>query len=273
MATNITLKLDRDLLFFDTETTGLNVVKDRILQLAMIKYPKNGSSPQEWSKLINPGIPISEESMSIHGITPAMLANQPTFRQLAQEIFDFIGDADLAGYNSNRFDVPLLMEEFDRVGLFFDVAQRRLIDAQRIFYRMEPRTLRAAYRYYCQEELTDAHDALADVRATVQVFFGQLERYNGQDLIDEDGQRIANPIVPDVKVLHKFINDPTIADTTQRLRYDDKRTLLFNFGKYLNQPVEVVFKREPNYYHWMIERDFSVQTKRLIQQVWQSMQK
>ncbi|HFC01188.1 MAG TPA: 3'-5' exonuclease, partial [Phaeodactylibacter sp.] len=167
--------LDRDLCFFDIESTGLSVVRDKIVQIAIIKYPKNGGEPIELSMLINPGIPISEEAMSVHGITPKMLSNQPTFQQAARKLMDFIGDADLAGYNSNRFDVPMLMEEFARVGMELDMTNRRTIDVQRIFYKMEPRTLSAALKYYTGKKIENAHDALADVRATVDVLKGQLE--------------------------------------------------------------------------------------------------
>src|SRR5690606_22678998 len=153
--------LDRDIVFFDVESTGLNVVRDRILQLAMIKYRKAGGEPEEWSMLINPGVPIPAESTAVHGITNEDVANEPGFAELAPRIHSFIGDADLAGYNSNRFDIPILMEEFERAGIRFDISERRTIDVQRIFYKMEPRTLKAAYRFYCNSDLVDAHDALA----------------------------------------------------------------------------------------------------------------
>ena len=201
------LNLTRDLAFFDIESTGLNVLKDRIIQLAVLKYPKDGSDPIEYNRLINPGIPISEEAMAVHGITPDMLRNKPTFQQISQEIFDFLNDADLAGYNSNRFDVPLLLEEFARVGIEFDLSKRRTIDVQRIFYKMEPRTLRAALKFYSNKELLDAHDALADVKATADVLFGQLKMYENVDLIDEDGNIIEKPIKNDMQVLHEFTND------------------------------------------------------------------
>ena len=168
------LNLNRDLCFFDLEATGLNVIRDRIVQIAIIKYSKKDKPPEELTMLINPGIPISEEAMEVHGITPKMLSNKPTFQQVGQKIFDFIGNSDLAGYNSNRFDVPMLMEEFARIGIEFDVSKRRLIDVQRVFYKMEPRTLKAALRFYCGKELENAHDALADVQATIDVFKGQL---------------------------------------------------------------------------------------------------
>lgn len=258
------LNLDRDIVFFDVETTGLNVVRDRIVQIALIKLPKNGQDPVELSTLVNPGIPISEESMAIHGITPKDLANKPSFRQLAQKIWDFIGDADLAGYNSNRFDVPMLMEEFSRVGLEFDISKRRLIDVQRIFYKMEPRTLKAAYRLYCGKEMTDAHDALADVQATLEVFKGQLKAYEGKDLLDEDGNLIPAPIKNDMQALHDFTNDLNFLDATQKLRVQLDGTVVFNFGKYNGQPVRDILAKDKNYYFWILEKEFSSQVKQII---------
>ncbi|MBK9338249.1 MAG: 3'-5' exonuclease [Lewinellaceae bacterium] len=265
--------LDRDIVFFDVETTGLNVVRDRIVQIALIKLFKNGNPPAEFSTLVNPGIPISEESMAIHGITPKDLANKPTFQQLAQKIWDFIGNADLAGYNSNRFDVPMLMEEFARVGMEFDVSKRRLLDVQRIFYKMEPRTLKAAYRLYCGKELTDAHDALADVRATLDVFRGQLTMYEGKDLLDEDGNIIPAPIKNDIQALHDFTNDLNFLDATQRIRVQPDGTLIFNFGKYNGQPVKDVLARDKNYYHWILEKEFSSQVKQIVKQLMREIEK
>jgi DNA polymerase III subunit epsilon len=264
---NIQINLDRDLVFFDVETTGLNVIRDRIVQIALVKLHKNGQPQTELSMLINPGIPISEESMQIHGITPKDLANKPVFQQVAQKIWDFIGDSDLAGYNSNRFDVPMLMEEFARVGMEFDVSKRRLLDVQRIFYKMEPRTLKAAYRFYCGQELTDAHDALADVKATIDVFKGQLNTYEGKDLIDEDGNVVPAPIKNDVQTLHTFTNDLNFLDATQKLRVQPDGVVVFNFGKYAGQPVREVFLKEKNYFHWMLEREFSSQVKQIIRQI------
>jgi DNA polymerase III subunit epsilon len=261
------IKLERDLVFFDVETTGLNVVRDRILQIGLVKLHKNGQPDEEISMLINPGIPISEESMSIHGITPKDLANKPTFQQVAQKLWDFIGNADLAGYNSNRFDVPMLMEEFARVGMEFEIDKRRLIDVQRIFYKMEPRTLKAAYRLYCGKELTDAHDALADVKATLDVFKGQLQRYDGVDLYDEEGATISAPIKNDIQALHDFTNDMNFLDATQRLKVDHNGVIVFNFGKHIGQPVAEVLKKEKNYANWIMEKDFSSQVKQIIKRI------
>jgi DNA polymerase-3 subunit epsilon len=265
------LNLTRDLVFFDLETTGLNVIRDKIVQIALIKLHKNGAPPVEYTTLVNPGIPISEESMAIHGITPADLRNKPTFQQIAEKVHEFIGDADLGGYNSNRFDIPMLMEEFARVGMELDISKRRLIDAQRIFYKMEPRTLKAAYRLYCQKELTDAHDALADVRATIEVFQGQLQMYDGKDLMDEEGNTIPAPIQNDIQALHDFTNDLNFLDVTQKLKAQADGVVVFNFGKYAGQSVKEVFKKEPNYYHWMMEREFSSQVKQMIKEIYKSM--
>ena len=267
------LNLDRDLVFFDVETTGLNVIRDRIIQLAMVKMLKNGQPPLEMSMLINPGIPISEESMQIHGITPKDLANKPTFGQVAQKIWDFIGHSDLAGYNSNRFDIPMLMEEFARVGMEFDISKRRLIDVQRIFYKMEPRTLRAAYRLYCGRELEDAHDALADVKATLEVFKGQLRTYQDKDLLDEDGNTVPAPIKNDMQALHDFTNDLNFLDATQKLRVQPDGKIIFTFGKYMNQEVKEVLRKEKNYGHWIMEKEFSSQVKQIIKQIMKEMEK
>jgi len=263
----IKINLDRDLVFFDVETTGLNVIRDRIIQIAMVKLHKNGKPDEELSMLINPGIPIAEEAMKVHGITPKDLANKPTFAQVAQKIQDFIGNADLGGYNSNRFDVPMLMEEFARVGMEFDISKRRLIDAQRIFYKMEPRTLVAAYRFYCQKELEGAHDALADVRATLAVFKGQIKTYEGKDLLDEDGNTIPTPIKNDMQTIHEFTNDLNFVDATQKLRVQSDGTVVFNFGKFAGEPVKTVLAREKHYASWILEKEFSSQVKQYIKQV------
>ncbi len=261
------LNLTRDLVFFDVETTGLNVLRDRILQIALIKYPKGGGEPKELSMLINPSIPIAPDAMAIHGITPKDLANKPTFGQVAQQIFDFIGNADLGGYNAARFDIPMLMEEFARVGLELDVTKRRIIDAQRIFYKMEPRTLKAALRFYCQKELEDAHDALADVRATVDVFKGQLAYYEGKDLYQEEGKVIETPIKNDMQVIHDFTNDLNTVDVTNRLKYDHKGDIVFNFGKYQGQLVSDVLQKDKQYYHWIQEKEFSAQVKQIVKRI------
>jgi len=258
------LNLNKDLCFFDIESTGLNVLRDRILQLAIIKFQKNSNQPEELSMLINPGIPISEEAFQVHGISAKDLSNKPVFAQVADKIFKFIGDADLAGYNSNRFDIPMLVEEFARVGIDFDMAKRRTIDVQRIFYKMEPRTLKAAVRFYCQKDLINAHDALSDVRATISVFEGQLEKYVGKEVENEDGLLGPSPIKPDIQQLHDFTNDLRFLDATQKLRVEKDGTVVFNFGKYEGKPAGEVLYKDKNYYNWIITKEFSTQVKQAV---------
>ncbi len=264
---NLDMPLDRDLCFLDIESTGLNVIRDRILQIGIVKFFADGRPPAEMYMLINPGVPISEEALSVHGISHKDVANKPTFQQVAQKLFDFIGNADLAGYNSARFDIPMLMEEFDRAGLHFDMDKRRSIDVQRIFYKMEPRTLKAALKYYCDQEMPDAHDALADVRATIDVFKGQLAKYKGVDYVDEDGQVEKSPIKKNVAALHEFTNDLRFVDATQKMKYDLNGNIVFNFGKYVGQPVGKVLAKDKQYYHWMLSKEFSSQVKQIIQRL------
>ena len=259
--------LDRDLCFFDIESTGLNVIRDRIIQIAIIKYFKKGKEPEELSLLINPGIPISEEAMAVHGILPKDLANKPVFAQVADKINEFIGNADLAGYNSNRFDIPILMEEFARVGIEFDVSKRRTIDVQRIFYKMEPRTLHAALKFYCDKELTNAHDALSDVRATIDVLKGQLTKYEGIDFKNGDGEVTAAPVKNDMQAIHDFTNDFNTIDATQRLKYNKDKVVVFNFGKYVGKPVAKTLLKDKQYYHWILNKEFSSQVKQIVKQL------
>ncbi|MCI4650054.1 3'-5' exonuclease [Phaeodactylibacter sp.] len=259
--------LDRDLIFFDLEATGLSVVRDRIIQIAMVKYPKKGGEPQELSMLINPGIPISEEAMEVHGITPKDVANKPTFQQVAEEIHNFIGNADLAGYNSNRFDIPMLMEEFDRVGIEFSIDNRRTIDVQRIFYKMEPRNLKAAVRFYCNKEMENAHDALADVYATIDVFKGQLEKYRGVDYEDDDGNITPTPVTNDMQVVHDFTNDLRYVDATQKMKYDIDGSIVFSFGKYNGKPVGETLSKDKQYFNWILNKEFSSQVKQIVKRL------
>lgn len=259
----IKFNIKKPLVFFDIEATGLNVVRDRIVQIALIKYSPEKENPEELEMLINPGIPISEEAMAIHGITPDIVRNKPTFEQVAQKIYDFIGNADLAGYNSDRFDIPMLMEEFFRAGLDFDIEQRNLIDVQKIFYKMEPRTLKAAYAHYCGKVLEDAHDALADVKATVAVLGGQLQMYEGKDYKDGDGVITPAPIQNDIPAIAKFLHDGNMLDVTQKLRMSPTGDIVFNFGKYIGKPAGRIMYEDRQYYHWIQEKEFSAQVKKL----------
>ncbi len=269
----IELNLKKDLVFFDIESTGLNVIRDRIVQIALMKYTKSQSEPLEMELLINPGMPISEESMAIHGITPEMLKNKPTFAQVGQQIYDFIGDADVAGYNSDRFDVPMLMEEFARIGLDFDIGTRNLIDVQKIFYKMEPRTLKAALALYCGKELEDAHNAMSDVKATADVFKGQLIKYQNQDHIDGDGHVTPTPIVNDIPKIAEFLYDNGSLDVTQRLRYDVNGTIVFNFGKHIGKPVAKTLYEDRQYYFWILEKEFSYQVKKIVKKLLEDYEK
>lgn len=264
---DVKFNLDRDIVFFDIESTGLNVMKDRIVQIALIKYKKDGSEPIEKELLVNPGIPISAESMAIHGITPDKVANKPTFIQVAHEINDFIGDADLSGYNSDRFDIPMLMEEMARAGIDFDTEQRRTIDVQKIFYKMEPRTLVAALKHYCGKTLEDAHDALADVRATVDVLKGQLVMYKETDYVDGDGYTTERPIKNDMGAIAKFIGDTRTVDATQRFKYNHQGVIVFNFGKYVGKPAAELLYKDRQYLNWILEKDFSTQVKKIVKKI------
>ncbi|MBY5956652.1 3'-5' exonuclease [Membranicola marinus] len=256
--------LDRDLVFLDIESTGLHVIHDRIIQLALIKYQKGKEEPEEYTVLVNPGREISEESISIHGITPEMVADKPFFKEVAREVHSFIGSADLAGYNSNRFDVPMLMEELDRAGIPLDMSERRTIDVMRIFTKMEPRNLAAALKFYTGQELENAHDALEDVRATVKVLHGQLDRYADTPYDDGDGN-ISKPVQNDMQALHDFTTDLRFADVTQKLKYDLDGQVVFNFGKYNGQPVGKFLYKDRQYLGWMLNKDFSYQVKDIIQ--------
>lgn len=257
--------LDKDLIFFDLETTGGDVYKDRIIQAALIKYPKDGSAPIERNYMVNPMQPINEEAIKVHGITDEMVKNCPPFKLIAVELLDFIGDADLAGYNSNRFDIPLLIEEFARTGLAFTLDGRRLIDAMQIFFKMEPRTLRAALKFYCGKELTEAHDALADTRATVEVFAGQLKYYENTDWTDiQTGMVYESPVKNDMQAIHNFINgNDKRVDLTGRFVRNDEGLITFNFGNQKGHPAH----EHPNVLRWIIEKDFPLQVKEIARAI------
>lgn len=265
---DIELNIEKDIVFFDVEATGLNVLKDRIIQIALVKFTKDKKEPVEKVYFINPGIPISEEAIAIHGITPQMLENKPSFKQVADEIYAFIEDADLGGYNSDRFDIPMLIEEFHRSGIHFSLDNRKLIDVQKIFYKMEPRTLKAAFKFYCGSEMTDAHDALADVRATIDVLKGQISMYKDSDYTNNEGKIIEKPVQNDMHLLAEFTSSDGMLDVTQRLKYNARGEIIFNFGKYIGQPVRQVFHLERNYYTWIMEKEFSAQVKHIVDKIY-----
>lgn len=248
------LNLERPLAFIDLETTGVNVGSDRIVEIAILKINPDGSRTMRTHR-VNPEMPISAESVNIHGISNEDVATEPTFGDLAPSLFKFLFDCDLAGYNSNKFDVPMLVEEFFRVGVEFDFQERKLVDVQNIFHKMEQRTLKAAYRFYCDKSLENAHSAEADITATYEVLEAQLERY-------EDLQT-------DVLFLSEFSRFHNAADIMGRIVYNEDGVEVFNFGKNKGVPVEDVFTREPGYYGWLLNGDFPRSTKKVFEDIMQ----
>ena len=261
----IRLKLSRPIAFFDLETTGTNVVTDRIVEISIFRVMPDGSS-DSMTRLVNPTIPIPAEVTAIHGIKDADVANAPTFAQLAPSLDAFLKNCDLSGYNSNKFDVPMLIEEFLRCDIQFDIKKRRLVDVQNIFHKMEPRTLKAAYKFYCGKELIGAHEAEADTKATYEILLAQIERYEGVTYEDRDG-KISTPVVNDIQALHDFSYNHRNADLVGHIGYNRQGKEIFQFGKHKNRTVEDVFTAEPQYYDWMMKADFPLSTKHVIQQI------
>jgi DNA polymerase-3 subunit epsilon len=251
------LNIQRPLAFFDLETTGINVSNDRIVEIAILKVLPNGKE-MSYKKRINPTIPIAPEATAVHGISNEDVKDEPTFADLAMEINLFLMDCDLAGYNSDRFDIPMLMEEFLRAKVRFDLEERRLIDVQTIFHLMEQRTLSAAYKFYCKKKLVDAHSAMADVSATYEILQSQLDMYPN--------------LKNDVAYLSQFTRkNAKFADLNGRVAYNKKGEEVFNFGKFKNVTVREAFIKEPGYYHWMMNGDFPQYTKIVITKIWKSM--
>lgn len=249
------LNLSNPLAFFDIEATGLTISRDRIVEIAIIKINPDGSK-EEFSSLVNPEMEIPKEVIEIHGITNEKVKNSPTFAQLANELVTFLKDADLAGYNSNKFDIPILAEELLRVGNDFDLSSKKFIDVQNIFHKMEQRTLAAAYQFYCNKEIENAHSALADTQATFEVLFSQLEKY------------------PDLKADVSFLADFSrghhgdIVDFAGRLAKNEQGNIVYNFGKHKGKTVEEVTKIEPGYYGWFVSdtTDFPSFTKKKLKE-------
>ncbi|SMC95539.1 3'-5' exonuclease [Pedobacter africanus] len=260
------LNLKRPLAFFDLETTGVNVGADRIVEIAILKAMPDGSELIKTMR-INPEMPIPLHSSLIHGIYDEHVANEPTFKTVAAELAEFIGDADLAGYNSNRFDIPVLLEEFLRAGVDLDMTDRKFVDVQNIFHQMEQRTLRAAYRFYCDKDIVNAHSAEADIKATYEVLLAQIERYKDAKFEDKQGQ-ISRPVQNDVDALHVFTNMNKPVDFAGRMVFNENEEEIFNFGKHKGKTVEQVFDIEPSYYAWMKQGDFPLYTKKKLDEIW-----
>ena len=265
------LNLTKPIVFFDLETTGIQVGSDHIVQICLLKINPD-SSEDVRTYLVRPvdtkgkTVHIPEETTAIHHITDAMVASQRSFPEMAQEIADFIGDSDLAGYNSNKFDVPLLVEEFLRAGVDFSLENRNLVDVQNIFHRMEQRTLVAAYKFYCGRNLDGAHSADADTYATYEVLKAQLDRYKDVPFVDHDGKE-SFPVVNDIKALSSFSGNPQWADLVGHIGYDSAHREGLNFGQYKGRTLEQVFTQEPSYYDWMMKADFPLSTKRVVMDV------
>ncbi|MFC3197395.1 exonuclease domain-containing protein [Parapedobacter deserti] len=261
------LKLRRPLAFFDLETTGVNISADRIVEISILKVSPDGSEMVKTLK-INPQMPIPLSSSLFHGIYDEDVRDAPTFKDVAVELADFIGDADLAGYNSNKFDIPMLMEEFIRADVEFSLDGRFFVDVQNIFHQMEQRTLKAAYNFYCGKNLDNAHSAEDDVKATYEVLKSQLERYQGVEWEDKAGNK-STPVVNDVEALHRFTNLSRPVDFAGRMVFNEHGDEVFNFGKHKGRTVEEVFAVEPSYYSWMMQGDFPLYTKKCLDKVWQ----
>ena len=247
------LLLKNPLIFFDLETTGTNVATDRIVELSYIKLFPGSKEPQKKTLRINPEMPIPAQATAVHHITDDDVKNEPTFKQIAKELANVFEGCDIAGFNSNRFDVPLLAEEFLRAGVKVDFSRRKFIDVQTIFHKMEQRTLSAAYKFYCHKDLEGAHSALADTEATYEVLKAQLAKYPS--------------LKNDVEYLSAFSTQSKNVDLAGRFVYNNAGVEVFNFGKYKGRPVEEVLSTDPGYYGWMMNGDFALNTKQVLTQI------
>ncbi len=243
------LNLTKPLIFFDLETTGLDITKDRIVQIAILKvFPDGKEISQSW--IVNPSVPIPVNASKIHGIYDKDVQGKPLFQEIAKELAAIFHGADIAGYNSNKFDIPLLAEEFIRAETDIDLKKNRFVDVQVIFFKMEQRTLRAAYQFYCERDLVNAHSADADTKATYEILQAQLERYNN--------------LTNDIGKLSDFTTQGKSADFAGRIVYNEAGVEIFNFGKHKGKPVVDILKEEPGYYSWMMNGDFPLYTKKVL---------
>ena len=256
------LALKNPLLFFDIESTGLNVASDRIVEISIVKVspgaPGQPNKVEVKTRRINPTIPIPPEAQAVHGISDEDVKDEPTFRQLAKSLARYMEGCDIAGYNSLKFDIPLLAEEFERAGVDFDFRRRKLVDVQNIFHKKEQRTLKAAYKFYCGQNLENAHSAEADTMATYEVLEAQLDRYGH----DEE-----EPLQNDVEYLSKYSCQTRFVDFAGRIVLNDDDEPVFNFGKHKGKRVADVLRKEPSYYDWMINGDFTQDTKKQLTRI------
>jgi DNA polymerase-3 subunit epsilon len=247
------LQLKKPLAFIDIEATGTNVSTDRIVEIAIIKHLPDGNRTVK-RKIINPQMPIPKNVTEIHGITDEMVKDAPTFKQTAQEIKQFLDGCDLSFYNAYRLDMPLLVEEFIRADVEFDMKNRKVVDVQKIFHQMEQRTLSAAYRFYCNKELDGAHGAEVDAAATAEILSAQVERYP--------------QLGTSVETIIKAVGDDNIIDFARRFAYNDKGEEVFNFGKHKGRTIADVLKAEPQYYDWMMKGEFPMNTKQKLTEIY-----
>jgi DNA polymerase-3 subunit epsilon len=259
------IKLNKPIIFLDLEATGLSIGSDRIVEICLLKLNIDNSTETKTQK-INPEMPIPDVVSQIHGIFDKDVIDCQTFKQAAPELLRFIGNADFAGYNSNKYDIPLLAEEFLRAELDFDLEGRKLVDVQNIFHFMEPRNLSAAYKFYCNKPLVNAHSAEADVLATFEIFKAQIQRYEGVEVEDAKGNRSV-PIVNDIPKLSELTSKSKNADLAGRIVFNENGEEVFAFGKHKDKPVIEVFKKEPSYYNWMMQGDFPLYTKKIITKI------
>lgn len=258
------LNLKNPLAFFDIEATGLDVVNDRIVEIAVIKLLTNGEK-QTFHKKINPERSIPLASSLMHGIYDNDVVDCPTFREIAKDLLNFLKGADLSGFNVLKFDIPILLESFLRENIDFNLENKKIIDSQKIFHLMEKRNLRAAYKFYCDKDLENAHNALVDTAASVEVLNAQVHRYLGQEILDQDN-KVIGTIQNEMKSLHDLSDLPPI-DYSYRLVYDDNKIPVFNFGKYKGKSVVETLKQDPGYYSWVMQGQFPIDTKRKLTKI------
>lgn len=257
------LNLKNPLVVFDLETTGTNISQDRIVEIAMVKVMPDGTVEEKCRK-INPTIPIPSETSMIHGIYDEDVKDEPTFKQVAKSLAQYLEGCDLSGFNVLGFDVPMLVEEFLRANVDFEVDNRKIVDAQKLFHLMEKRNLTAAYKFYCNRNLENAHSALADTKATYDVLLAQIERYEGQEACDTLGKKLGE-IKNDMGALHNLTTSSRV-DLAGRMIYKDG-VETFNFGKHRGKPVSEILAKEPSFYDWIMKGDFPLDTKRKLTQI------
>lgn len=259
------LKLKKPLAFFDLETTGTNVATDRIVEISILKVFPDGQKEIKTRRL-NPTIPIPLEASLVHGIYDEDVKDEPTFKMVAKSLAELFSNCDLAGFNSNRFDVPLLMEEFLRAGIDFDLNKVKLVDVQNIFHQMEKRTLAAGYLFYCGKNLDNAHSAEADTIATYEILEAMVDRYKGVEIENDKGEKIV-PVKPEIDALSEFSKRENNLDLAGRIVLDEKGDAIFNFGKHKGKSVVEILEKDPSYYAWMMNGDFPLYTKKVLENI------